>query len=40
VGTHRRIAFAALLDYKRRDQQQRRKANAELTALGEELGED
>jgi excisionase family DNA binding protein len=40
VGTHRRIAFAALLDYKRRDQQQRRKASAELTALGEELGED
>ena len=40
VGTHRRIAFAALLDYKREDDQRRRKASADVTALGEELGED
>ena len=40
VGTHRRIAFAALLDYKRQDDQRRRKASADVTALGEELGED
>ncbi|HEY1642780.1 MAG TPA: helix-turn-helix domain-containing protein [Streptosporangiaceae bacterium] len=40
VGTHRRIAFADLLEYKRQDDQQRRAAADELTALGEELGED
>jgi excisionase family DNA binding protein len=40
VGTHRRIAFAALLDYKRQDDQRRRKASGDVTALGEELGED
>jgi excisionase family DNA binding protein len=40
VGTHRRIAFVDLLEYKRRDDQERRAAADELTALGEELGED
>jgi len=40
VGTHRRIAFADLLEYKRRDDQRRRAAMDEVTAIGEELGED
>jgi excisionase family DNA binding protein len=40
VGTHRRIAFADLMEYKRRDLKERHAAAAELTALGEELGED
>jgi excisionase family DNA binding protein len=40
VGTHRRIAFADLLEYKRKDDQQRRAVLAELTALSEEVGED
>ena len=40
VGTHRRVAFADLLEYKRKDDQQRRAVLNELTALGEELGED
>jgi excisionase family DNA binding protein len=40
VGTHRRIAFGDLLEYKRKDDQTRRKAAADLTALGDELGED
>jgi excisionase family DNA binding protein len=40
VGTHRRIAFADLLEYKRKDDQLRRAAADEVTALGEELGED
>lgn len=40
VGTHRRVAFADVMAYKRKDDQQRRVALDELTALGEELGED
>lgn len=40
VGTHRRISFADLLEYKRNDDQRRRRAADEMTALGEELGED
>ena len=40
VGTHRRIAFADLMEYKRRDFKARHAAAAELTELGEELGED
>ena len=40
VGTHRRIAFADLQVYKRNDDRRRLKAIDELTALGEELGED
>jgi excisionase family DNA binding protein len=40
VGTHRRIAFADLMEYKRKDDQRRRVAADELTAVGEELGGD
>lgn len=40
VGTHRRIAYADLLEYKRKDDHRRRGAADEVTALGEELGED
>jgi len=40
VGTHRRVAFGDLLDYKRKDDQSRRTAAASLTALSGELGED
>jgi excisionase family DNA binding protein len=39
VGTHRRVAFAELMQYKRRDDQERRRAADELTELGQELGE-
>ena len=39
VGTHRRVAFGELMEYKRRDDQQRRRAADELTELGQELGE-
>jgi excisionase family DNA binding protein len=39
VGTHRRVAFGELMDYKRRDDQERRRAADELTELGQELGE-
>jgi excisionase family DNA binding protein len=39
VGTHRRVAFGDLLEYKRRDDQERQRAADELTALGQELGE-
>jgi excisionase family DNA binding protein len=39
VGTHRRVAFGDLTEYKRRDDQERRRAADELTELGQELGE-
>ena len=39
VGTHRRVPFGGLLEYKRRDDQERRQAADELTALGQELGQ-
>jgi len=38
VGTHRRVAFGELMEYKRRDDQERRRAADELTELGQELG--
>ncbi len=38
VGTHRRIAFKDLLDYKRQDDQRRRAVLDELAELGEEIG--
>ena len=39
VGTHRRVAFGELMEYKRRDDLERRRAADELTELGQELGE-
>jgi excisionase family DNA binding protein len=39
VGTHRRVAFGELMEYERRDDQERRRAADELTELGQELGE-
>jgi excisionase family DNA binding protein len=39
VGTHRRVAFGELIQYKGRDDQERRRAADELTELGQELGE-
>ena len=39
VGTHRRVAFGELMEYKRRDDQERRREADELTELGQELGE-
>ncbi|MGH3381454.1 MAG: excisionase family DNA-binding protein [Actinoallomurus sp.] len=38
VGKHRRITADALMEYKRRDDQQRRTAADDLAALGQELG--
>ncbi|MHB1593872.1 MAG: helix-turn-helix domain-containing protein [Streptosporangiaceae bacterium] len=38
VGRHRRVAFAALMEYKRHADQQARAAADELTALGQEVG--
>lgn len=38
VGSHRRIRADSLLDYKRRDDQSRRAAADELTALNQEMG--
>ncbi|MFI7062589.1 helix-turn-helix domain-containing protein [Kribbella sp. NPDC050124] len=38
VGKHRRIRADSLLDYKRTDDQRRREAADELTALGQEMG--
>lgn len=40
VGTHRRVAFGDLLEYKRKDDKERRAAAADLTTLSDELGED
>jgi excisionase family DNA binding protein len=37
VGTHRRIPFSALLAYKSRDDEQRRRAADELAQLSQEL---
>ena len=39
VGTHRRVTFGELMEYKRRDDRERRHAADELTELGQELGE-
>jgi excisionase family DNA binding protein len=38
VGTHRRVGFADLREYKARDDLARRRAADELTGLSEELG--
>jgi excisionase family DNA binding protein len=38
VGTHRRITFEALMEYKRQDDLERRAAADDLTKLSEELG--
>ncbi|OAH12154.1 helix-turn-helix domain-containing protein [Streptomyces jeddahensis] len=38
VGTHRRIRAESLLEYRRRDDQARREAADELTALNQEMG--
>jgi excisionase family DNA binding protein len=38
VGRHRRIKFADLMDYKRRDDLERRSAADDLAELSEELG--
>jgi excisionase family DNA binding protein len=38
VGKHRRVKAASLLDYMRRDDQRRRGAADELTALNQEMG--
>jgi excisionase family DNA binding protein len=38
VGAHRRIRAAAVLDYRRADDQRRRQAADELTALSQEMG--
>lgn len=40
VGTHRRVRMSSLTDYLRRDNETRRKAADELTALSQELGLD
>ena len=37
VGTHRRVYFRDLIEYKRRRDAERRKAIDEMTALAEEL---
>jgi hypothetical protein len=38
VGKHRRITVEALMEYKRRDDQERRAAADDLAALGREFG--
>lgn len=40
VGTHRRVRAASLLEYMRRDDQRRREAADELSAMTRELGLD
>jgi excisionase family DNA binding protein len=40
VGTHRRVAFVDLLEYKRKDDQHRRNVLDQLAELSEELEED
>lgn len=40
VGTHRRVAFVDLLEYKRKDDQHRRNVLDQLAELSEELQED
>lgn len=40
VGTHRRVAFVDLLEYKRKDDQHRRNVLNQLAELSEELEED
>jgi len=40
VGTHRRIKASSLMDYKQRDDAQRRKAADELAAITREMGFD
>jgi excisionase family DNA binding protein len=38
VGKHRRITVEAVMEYKRRDDQERRAAADDLAALGQEFG--
>jgi excisionase family DNA binding protein len=38
VGTHRRVKAESVLDYRRRDDQKRRDAADELTALNQDMG--
>ena len=38
VGTHRRIAFADLIEYKRRRDEERRRGLDELTRMSQEMG--
>lgn len=40
VGTHRRVRAESLMDYKRKDDQRRREAADELSAMTQELGFD
>lgn len=40
VGTHRRVRAASLMEYMRRDDQRRREAADELSAMNQELGLD
>jgi excisionase family DNA binding protein len=40
VGTHKRVAFVDLLEYKRKDDQHRRNVLDQLAELSEELEED
>ncbi len=40
VGTHRRVRAASLMEYMRRDDQRRREAADELSAMNRELGLD